>query len=98
MLTQNQWPTPSWLDSLPEEEKTQARLRWLLSLAALYASETGTATALAELLDSGPTAILQAKSRGRISGEMAVKLETLLGRELFPRELFRPDLFVIGAE
>ncbi len=98
MSAQNQWPMPSWLDSVPEEEKAAARIKWLLSLAALYSSESGTATALAEQLEIGNTAILQAKARGKISGELAVRLETLLGRELFPRELFRPDLFLIQAE
>ena len=81
---------------MPEEDKAAAKLRWLLSLAAIYASRDGTATALAEALDTGNTAILQAKARGRISGEMAVKLESLLGRDLFPRELFRPDLFIVA--
>lgn len=28
-----------------------------------------------------------------ITAELAVKLEDALGRTLFPRELFRPDLF-----
>lgn len=98
MLSQNQWPMPSWLDSVPEDERDATKLRILLSLAAIYASECGTASRLAECLGAGPSAILQAKARGKISGEMAVKLEALLGRELFPRELFRPDLFLIGAE
>lgn len=98
MLSQNQWPMPAWHDSLPAEEKAAAKLRMLLSLAALYATEAGTATALAQALGVGDTAVIQARIRGKVSGEMAVKLEALLGREHFPRELFRPDLFVIGAE
>lgn len=98
MLLDNQWPMPAWHDSVPEADKAATKLRILLSLAAIYASEDGTATKLAERLDVGNSAILQAKARGKISGEMAVKIELLLGRDLFPRELFRPDLFLIGAE
>ena len=97
-MPHRKWPVPAWQESLPTEEKGKAAIRSLLSLAAIYASEAGTASALAEALGVRSTAILQAKARGRISGELAVKIETLLGRELFPRELFRPDLFIVGVE
>lgn len=97
-MPKNLWPMPAWHDELPEAEKAGAKLRHLLNLAATYATQEGTATALSRALGVGDTAILQAKVRGKISGEMAVKLESLLGRELFPRELFRPDLFVVEAE
>jgi len=87
---------PSWHDSVPEADRDCARVRTLISLAAIYASESGTLQRLAEGMGINTTAILQAKSRGKISGELAVKIEELLGRDLFPRELFRPDLFVIA--
>lgn len=89
---------PLWYESVPEEDRDTVKLRLLLSIAAIYASQDGTATKLAELLGVGNTAILQAKFRGKISGEMAVKLESCLGRDHFPRELFRPDLFTIESE
>lgn len=92
------WAMPAWHDEMPEAERAAATIRHLLNLAAIYATREGTATALSRALGVGDTAILQAKVRGKISGEMAVKLEALLGRELFPRELFRPDLFVVEAE
>ena len=98
MPSEKQWPTPAWHESVPAEKKPAAKIRTLLNLAAVYASEEGTASALADRLGVGKAAILQARSRGKISGEMAVQLESLLGRELFPRELFRPDLFVVEAE
>jgi len=97
-MPQNKWPMPAWHDDLPEGERAAAALRHLLSLAALFASREGTATALAKALGVGNTAVLQAKVRGKISGEMAVQIEALLGRDLFPRELFRPDLFVVEAD
>lgn len=96
MSLKNQWPEPDWLDSLPVAEREASKVRVLLSLAAIYASPSGTAAALAHALDMRPTALLQARSRGQVSGEMAVKIEAVLGRECFPRELFRPDLFVIS--
>lgn len=96
MTLENQWPEPSWLDSVPASEREAAKLKMLLNLAAIYASEEGTSTALAKALGVGNTAVLQAKARGRVSGEMAIKLEGLLGREHFRRELFRPDLFLIS--
>lgn len=97
-MPHSKWPMPAWHNDLPEEDRPAACLRHLLNLAAIYASREGTATALAQALGVGDTAILQAKVRGRVSGEMAVKLEALLGRERFPRELFRPDLFVVETE
>lgn len=97
-MPKQHWPMPAWHDEMPEAERAAAVLRHLLNLAAIYATREGTATALSKALGVGDTAILQAKVRGKISGEMAVKLEALLGRELFPRELFRPDLFVVEAE
>lgn len=33
-------------------------------------------------------------SASTITAEVAIKLEQLLGRDVFPRELFRPDLFL----
>ncbi len=88
---------PAWHDSLPDPDKSAATVRLLLSLAAIYASEQGTASALAQALGMKPSAILQARKRGIIGADMALKLESLLGRAHFPRELFRPDLFLIGT-
>jgi hypothetical protein len=97
-MPKNPWPMPAWHEELPEAEQGKSALRHHLNLAAIYATREGTATALSHALGMGDTAILQAKVRGKISGEMAVKIESLLGRDLFPRELFRPDLFIVEAE
>lgn len=93
----NQWPMPAWHESVPEPDKQAACVRLLLGLAAIYASEVGTLSALALALQETPEAIRQARARGRVTPEIAIKIETLLGRERFPRELFRPDLFVIAG-
>jgi hypothetical protein len=95
MSQENQWPMPGWHDSLPDPDKEAATVRVLLSLAAIYASEQGTATALAEALRINTSTILQARARGVVSATLAIDIEKLLGRDRFPRELFRPDLFLI---
>ncbi|HLP69141.1 MAG TPA: hypothetical protein VK181_16625 [Rhizobium sp.] len=81
---------------MSEADQGKAQARVLLDIAAIYATSSGTSSALAHALGVNPTAILQARSRGKVSAELAVKIESLLGRALFPRELFRPDLFLIG--
>lgn len=92
-----EWPMPAWHRALPAEDRAKAEARVLLDLAAIYATPEGTASALARSLGLSPTAILQARTRGKVSPELAVRLETRLGRDFFPRELFRPDLFIVGA-
>lgn len=92
-----QWPTPGWHESLPADERERASARLLLDLAAIYATPQGTSSALARRLGLSTTAILQARKRGKVSPELAVSIEGLLGRGQFPRELFRPDLFVVGS-
>ena len=34
------------------------------------------------------------KSKGGLNAQTCIKLEDLLGRESFPREFFRPDIFI----
>jgi hypothetical protein len=97
MLLSNQWPMPAWHDALPESDKGAASVRVLLSIAAVYACESGTLSDLADKLGIKRDALLQTKRRGRITPELAVKIEELLGRERFPRELFRPDIFLIES-
>ena len=94
---ENQWPMPEWHESLPADEQAKAETRVLLDLAAIYATPEGTCSALARRLGYGHTALTQARRRGKIGPELCVKLESLLGREHFPRELFRPDLFAVGS-
>lgn len=47
-------------------------------------------------LNHSEHALYQAIFKGVISPELAIKLETVLGRERFPREFFRPDIFVVA--
>lgn len=82
---------PAWLAELPEEHRYSARCRFLLRLAALYYSDSGKMNALSVACKLNPTTLSGLNS---ISPELAVCLEEVLGRDQFPRELFRPDLFL----
>jgi hypothetical protein len=94
----SKWPEPKWLLDVPEHERTAARLRFHLAIAAIYANADMLDQSLSVDLGLALNTVGQIKSRGRITGELAIKLEQLLGRECFPRELFRPDLFLVSAE
>lgn len=91
------WPEPVWLAQISDkEERDSERIRWMLSLACLYHSPKGTAT-LAAAIGMTPNALSIAKHRGKLSPENVIAVERELGRELFPREAFLPDLFTIES-
>lgn len=81
---------PAWLHNLPEEEQSPARARFLMRLAALYHSEGGKMNTLSIACEKHPSTL---SILTNISPELAIGLEEVLGREMFPRELFRPDIF-----
>lgn len=89
---------PRWIEELPDSEKTVARTRFLCRLAALHASPEGRLTTLSTMLGlhENSLATLIRQPNG-LTPEMAVKLEELLGVDMFPRELLRPDLFARKA-
>lgn len=70
----------------------------MLRLAALYHNETGSLGDLAEALGLSNPALHMAIKRGQVSPDMAIGIESLLGRKLFPREMLRPDLFTLPQE
>lgn len=86
---------PPWLSSVNEDEHREAaRVRFLIRVAALYYSKEGRMKLLSKNIGLHPNSLAL---MDKITPEMAIKLEDVLGRELFPRELFRPDIFSIGA-
>lgn len=96
MTTQFQWPEPKWLADIQNvEERECSRIKWLLSMACVYHSATGRPGTLANAVGLSANAFSIIKSRGKITPETAIAIERELGRDLFPRELFRPDLFII---
>lgn len=92
-------PEPEWVLSQqsPELHK-RARLQFCLQLAALYHNESGSIGELSKAIGRSETALHMSVKRGNVTGEIAVAIEELLGRQRFPRELFRPDLFTLPQE
>lgn len=85
---------PAWLELVPLQRREHARTRFLLRIAALYATEDGTMTRLSALLGLHEnTLTATAGSRERISPELARSIERALGEDLFPRELLNPKIF-----
>lgn len=87
-------PLPKYLESLEGDELKSARCRFLIRLCALHYSSEGRVNVLSERLGLNPNSLSQATN---ITPELAVKIEELLGREHFPRELFRPDVFEVSG-
>ena len=100
MIQENQQlPEPEWLGRITDPaERDQARVRFYVALAAVYATEQCNVKGLAEAIGCTPNALSVAKSRGVITPEMAIAIEREVGRPRFARELFRPDLFVIAED
>jgi hypothetical protein len=94
----DQWPVPEWLAELPDDERHKALVRYMLCLAVAYMGDKASPGDLSRALGMHHSQVNLMKHRGTVAGETAVKLEALLGRKLFPRELFRPDLFTLPAE
>ncbi len=88
-------PEPLWLTGETDPDRSEKRTRFFLSLACHYYSESGRASDLAEAIGMSANAYAVMKTRGKVPPETALALEKALGRDMFPRELFRPDLFEI---
>lgn len=89
-------PLPAWA----AEQKTPdgdnpAFLGFIVRLAALYHNERGSLSTLSNAIGLSEPALHVALKRGRLSVESAIAIEEQVGREHFPRELFRPDLFLV---
>lgn len=93
---QHKWPEPAWIAKLPQDQQGPSRVRYFLNLAAAFCSERGSLTKLGDGIGVTAESLLAARSRGRVSPDLAVKIETGLGRDLFPRELFN-DIFTIES-
>jgi hypothetical protein len=87
-MSAEKFPIPAWVT--PEQ-----RPEFVLRLAACYYTMGGSLGDLSEALEgSRPMLHMALKSKGGLSAQTCIKLEELLGRDLFPRECFRPDIFV----
>lgn len=92
------WPEPAWLAAVPPEKRDKCLLKFHIALAALYANADGSPMQLSTALGLKDTALSVVKSRGQIGAETALKIEQILGRELFPWEMFLPALVLDLAE
>jgi hypothetical protein len=84
-------PLPQWVASATDSERLSLSVNFHLRLAAAYASPSGDLSTLANLIGETPNSILLSRHRGCCSHDIAIKIEKLLGAEMFPRELFRPE-------
>lgn len=90
------WPEPSWLGEITDPAtREEARIRFHLSLAAIYCTENGRLDDLARCLGKPKGTVRTQRYRARPSHTLAIGIEETLGRDLFPREMFRPDLFTV---
>lgn len=88
-----QFPMPKHIADQDAVLDPGIRARFLLRLAALYYSPEGKLNTLSRDLGLNSSSLA---GLDNISADLAVKLENILDRELFPRELFRPDLFQVA--
>lgn len=95
-MTQSfRWPEPAWLGEIADEEdKKRAAIRFRLRLAALYCSSGGDLDSLALAAGYRPGSVKVHDGRPLPGHKLATALERTLGRELFPRELFAPDIYL----
>lgn len=88
MSKAEQLPVPAWV--VPDQ-----RQEFAVRLAALYFTMGGSLNDLSRGMGRSEGYLHMAlKSNGGITAEACIKLEELLGREQFPREFFRPDIFL----
>lgn len=92
-------PSPAWVMAHQTPESVdRAKLSFLVRLAALYHNDKGSVGQLSLAIGLSEPALSMSLKRGQIAPGHAVEIERVVGRSLFPRELFRPDLFLIEAE
>jgi hypothetical protein len=90
-------PMPDWLNRVPRNRRLRARVRFLLRLAALYASERGTLTDLSQKCGFHPHSLsCTASARDRISPEAARLIESEVGRQFVTREMLAPEVYGDG--
>lgn len=86
-------PLPVWINRLPKSQRKAAKQRFLLKLAALYASEAGTLRELSRACGYSDNSFASLACRDTLSPETANRIEGLLGRQLFARERLCPHIY-----
>jgi len=103
MAVESSLPSPHWLRLLPDgHDKRRAEIKFLLRLAALYATENGSITALSELCGREPTHLydviygLNRTGAGAPRGIpplLAKAVEKAAGVDVITREMLAPEVF-----
>lgn len=91
-------PLPRWIDSLSDEDKQAATQRFLIRMAALYATESGTVAALEQAMRrsrNSLTTYIQREAPSRVSPALAIEIEGIAGRAVVPREALLPEIFAL---
>lgn len=89
--------TPRWVEGSPPERQAAEKQRFLLQLAALYLDPKGRLSVLSRACGlSDNTLATLSRRDDPLSPEIAIKIEQVVGRDILPRELIRPDLFAIA--
>lgn len=87
-MSADKFPIPSWVT--PEQ-----RPEFAVRLAAFYHDKSGSLGKLSKALGGSSSMLhMQLNTTGTITVNTCIKIEELLGRETFPREFLRPDIFV----
>jgi hypothetical protein len=87
-MSAEKFPVPAWVE--PEQ-----RAEFAVRLAAFYHDKSGSLGKLSVALGGSSSMLhMQLNTTGTITVNTCIKIEELLGRETFPREFFRPDIFV----
>lgn len=80
---------PDWVDPTTYQ-------MWACRLAAIYHNPKGSVGLMSEAIGGSRTMLHVAlgDNGNGLTVDHCIKLESLLGREFFPREFFRPDIFL----
>lgn len=79
---------------VPDWVKPEQRQMFVCRLAAVYHNEKGSLGVLSTAIGGSESLLHMAISGNGLTPQTCIALESLLGREHFPREFFRPDIFV----
>lgn len=81
------WPKPQRLVDNPDSVE---HVCYYVRLA-IACCDDGSPSTLAKQLGVSANIIHLAKFRGRVTPDLAARIEKKFGRDLFPRELFNPE-------
>lgn len=87
-MSAEKFPVPAWV-------KPEQRAEFAVRLAAFYHDKSGSLGKLSVALGGSSSMLhMQLNTTGTITVNTCIKIEELLGRDVFPREFLRPDIFV----